>query len=103
MPQLSGKIVMAPAARLRQEGHIGLGGELASQITQCCDVKAERTRTGQIPKIDKLALEHPRHAGVIMNRNRVGHTGKMPVATPLIYPRCSLEAAAARSIVEVRA
>lgn len=103
MPQLSSKIVMAPAARLRQEGRIGLGARLASQITQCCDGEVERTRTGQMPKADKLAVEHPRHAGVIMNGNRVGHTGKLPVATTPIDPRCILEAAAARPSIEVRA
>lgn len=103
MPQLSGKIVMAPAARLRQEGRISLGARLGSQTTQCCDAKAERTRTGQMPKVDNLASEHPRHAGVIMSGNRVGHTGKLPVATTLIDPRCSLEAAAARPNIEVRA
>lgn len=89
MPQRSGKIVMAPAARLPQEGCSGLDAKFAPQITQCRDVKVERTRTGQMPKIDKWALDRPRHAGVIMNGNRVGHTRKMP--------------ATARSNVEVRA
>ncbi|OYW55834.1 MAG: hypothetical protein B7Y80_04320 [Hyphomicrobium sp. 32-62-53] len=51
----------------------------------------------------KLALKQPPRAGVIMNVNRVSHTGTMVIGTPLIPSMQSLEAASVRPVIEVRA
>jgi hypothetical protein len=50
-----------------------------------------------------MALKQPPRAGVIMNVNRVSHTGTMVIGTPLNPSIYSLEAAAIRPVIEVRA
>ncbi len=83
MPQVAGEIVMARAARLRQEGRARLAAYLASEVGRERDVLMERGGTGRTPQFAEVAVASPPQAGVMTRVRIVGHDGARLLGAPV--------------------
>lgn len=100
MPQLDAKIVVARAARLRQEGSDRLAAYLTSEVGMQREVLAERGGRGRTPHFADVVIEGAPAAGTLLVVKIVGHDGMRLIAQPAA--RDGDESQAVPSKVEVR-
>ncbi len=103
MPQLPAKIVVARAARLRQEGQEALTAFLASEVGQQRTVLAERGGTGRTPHFAEVAIERPPQAGAFVSVDIVGHDGRRLIGRSRSESSFQPIKSATRAVTEVRA
>ena len=75
MPQLPREIVMARAARLREEAGERLNAFLLSEVGQVRDVLVERGGTGRTRRYAEVVLQGQPEAGSILDVKIIGHDG----------------------------
>lgn len=103
MPQVQSKIVVARAARLRQEGQAALNAYFASEKGQIRSVLTERGGTGRTAQFAEVSFAEPPPAGVILNVRIVGHDSKRLFGESLRSREPGAERPADRLDVEVGA
>jgi threonylcarbamoyladenosine tRNA methylthiotransferase MtaB len=75
MPQVPGEIVVARAARLRQEGRVRLEAFLRTEVGSVRTVLMERGGTGRTPQFAEVAVNAAPDAGAIMDVRIIGQDG----------------------------
>jgi len=75
MPQVPGQIVMARAARLRQEGRERLAAFLDAEVGSVRQVLMERGGVGRTPQFAEVAVRPAPEPGVIIDARIIGHDG----------------------------
>ena len=83
MPQVPGEIVMARAARLRQEGRERLEAFLSAEVGTVRPVLMERGGIGRTAQFAEVAVRPAPEAGVIGNVRITGHDGARLVGEPV--------------------
>jgi threonylcarbamoyladenosine tRNA methylthiotransferase MtaB len=73
MPQLSGQIVVARAARLREEARKRLEAFLASEVGRVREVLVERGGTGRTPQFAEVVLQGEPLAGTMLDVKITGY------------------------------
>ncbi|MGE5267780.1 MAG: tRNA (N(6)-L-threonylcarbamoyladenosine(37)-C(2))-methylthiotransferase MtaB [Deltaproteobacteria bacterium] len=83
MPQLPREIVMARAARLREEARNRLNVFLSSEVGQVRDVLVERGGTGRTRRYAEVVLQGQPEAGSILDVKIIGHDGARLIGEPV--------------------
>jgi threonylcarbamoyladenosine tRNA methylthiotransferase MtaB len=83
MPQLPCEIVMARAARLREEARDRLNVFLSSEVGQVRDVLVERGGTGRTQRYAEVVLQGQPTAGSILDVKIIGHDGARLIGEPV--------------------
>jgi threonylcarbamoyladenosine tRNA methylthiotransferase MtaB len=82
MPQLPREIVMARAARLREEAGARLNAFLSSEVGQVREVLVERGGTGRTRRYAEVVLQGQPEAGTILDVKIIGHDGARLIGGP---------------------
>jgi threonylcarbamoyladenosine tRNA methylthiotransferase MtaB len=83
MPQLSRQIVVARAARLREEARKRLEAFLASEVGRVREVLVERGGTGRTPQFAEVVLQGEPLAGTILDVKITGYEDVRLVGEPV--------------------